>query len=376
MEVWGRIIQGRDKVKAARFIEATYAKYSKRRYYQDEINYYDGYCGFYLLQKQLTNRVELRLANKTLKEVPGFFLLPASYWTHHYLGLEDKVLKIPFQKFLNVLEPQINRLVNPDSITGIGTIAFIRPMADARFLQLALKRLLELSLNENGTIYWKADPQFIKVNAELRESEMDEEFMVDLGISHGQSGVICFLSWIILSNAINDQKALSKIKKVLKSALNIFPDNPSNIPAFYIGDAERNKHFPGWCYGNIGMGFAHLLASKALGDKEVEIKGLSILQSFASDELVINQQVNTFLCHGTSGVAHTLARASELVESKELFELSRDWYSMVLKDCVNEISHDKGLMNSSIGTALSLLSASENVLPEWDRFMLLSSPYV
>ncbi|MFL1896004.1 lanthionine synthetase LanC family protein [Aquimarina sp. 2-A2] len=225
--------------------------------------------------------------------------------------------------------------------------------------------------------------------------------LINLGLAHGLPGILAFL--IRLKELKFKHEYLDVlIEGILKSLFN-FKNNIariSNFPDYYSVDInQRNLNSRlGWCYGDLGVTNTLLYATKVLQREDLKEKTYKLLRTIIPrrignsglDHFEDYSFLDTGFCHGLSGIAFTLQKINNKIDSpiikkridfwkKELLnnldtqlkiegEIYLPWYR---QDKEQTYTMDKAsILNGLCGTGLVLLSFQYDRY-DWSDFFLL-----
>lgn len=218
-----------------------------------------------------------------------------------------------------------------------------------------------------------------------------------LGLAHGQASIIAFLTLVYHRGIASDvvkpllQKACSwMLAQALQSdQISVFPTNAANPEYSRLA----------WCQGDLGIALAlgnaqAILNDEALGRTIVRLDQSLIKRTLVNSNVnanVSSQQLDTTLCHGTSGVLHLLNR---LNHSNGHTDSLQQWLSITLDQIEltrkrtrtgietltwtgHELGYvwkeDYGLTQGVFGTALILLELLHPTAANWDIIILTSA---
>jgi len=188
------------------------------------------------------------------------------------------------------------------------------------------------------------------------------------------------------------------LKKVIYKLINFFLSHERTDEGFlssfpnYLSLSKEDDTIEsriGWCYGDLGIGYILLLASKTLDDDYLYQRALKILLK-ASRRRVSNDTfiIDAGFCHGSIGTAHIYNRIYQTTKMQEFKEASFYFYNEALQYSVHldgfagykAWKSDKfggpegsmALLQGISGIGLSLISAVSGIEPKWDKFFCLS----
>ncbi len=243
----------------------------------------------------------------------------------------------PFHNFLQSSSSLPNRYYETiEGLSGIGvyfltnlTIPHFAELSkDIVILLIAMTNLRNVEGREVPGWHVPCESLFL---AEDRANYPKGNF--NLGLSHGISGVLAFLSMAMIQGIVEEgqQEAIEKIASWLMTkrgkASNrffwpncvSFEDEVSNHQEALVRSRDA------WCYGTPGVARSLYLAGQALKDEDLKSDALlSFLSIFRSPEKEWGIPCPTF-CHGLSGlllITHLMAKDTQSHQLKaEVFKL-------------------------------------------------------
>ena len=263
---------------------------------------------------------------------------------------------------------------------GAGAILYFLERKQSTFTEKVEEILLALKQSatpfESG-IAWP-DPTYSK-NGQI----------FNLSMSHGQSSLIALMALVIKKNP------RSVAQELLPSAINWLlstkkADGTSFYPSFWPKAANAPASRLAWCYGDLGIASALLLAAQITGNSQWYQEAISLsLHTSKRRDPASNSVMDCPLCHGAAGVAHVFNRLYQSTGIEDFKSASLYWYTYVLDFfeknghlCAwknakgsNEIfswHQETAILDGYSGIGLSLISAISSQEPKWDRMLLLS----
>lgn len=200
-------------------------------------------------------------------------------------------------------------------------------------------------------------------------------------LAHGVVGIAAFLSRAVTLEGDIGEKARELLKGCLKwLRAQRAPADASEILGLpLVGDR------PTWCYGDLGVATALLLAGRV--DAKSHAEALEIFgreHGFDPDRGPIHLTV----CHGLAGTGHLLNRAYQATGDEGIGKAARLWiartidhrrpdlavagYPDVTGSGDGEFFSRAGILSGAAGVALVLLAAATEDEPAWDRMLLAS----
>lgn len=273
-------------------------------------------------------------------------------------------------------------------LSGLGAYALERLPRPAalELLERCVERLAAVSERRDASVRWRTLPE------DLPPAQRDvfPDGTYDLGLAHGAPGVIAVLALARAAGIRNEGTGgilEHAVGWLLEQRLSDEPG--SRIPALVLPGGKAILARTAWCYGDLGVAAALLVASRAAGEPAWERAALDIARIAARRESGDTGADDAGLCHGASGLGHMFNRLFQATGDEELREAAVRWLSRALDFRTDEgiggflswkpsetgapvrVS-DASLLTGSTGIALVLLAAITGVEPEWDRAFLLS----
>ncbi|MFN8011286.1 MAG: lanthionine synthetase C family protein [Holophagaceae bacterium] len=210
---------------------------------------------------------------------------------------------------------------------------------------------------------------------------------VDLGLSHGQPGVIAFLAALVLQG-IRGERARTLLEGAVGWLLAHEGTTDGRSAFTHViepGADVRPSCRLAWCYGDLGIALALGHAGRAAAREDWSARAVALLEAAARREPAPGEVEDPMLCHGAMGVAHLFHRAFLSTGRDSLRAAATDWTRRALdfhtpgaglggfrRRARSAWHDDPGLLEGSMGLALALLAALEPRDPAWDRCLLLS----
>ncbi len=214
----------------------------------------------------------------------------------------------------------------------------------------------------------------------------------DLGLAHGVPGVIALLGIACAQGVETDRARIllqGAVARLLERRL------PADRAAAYPHSAGHGSDGApsrlAWCYGDLGIASALLLAARGAGVAAWEEEAVALGKRAAARDPSTSGVHDAALCHGAAGVAHLFNRLYHSTRVGAFAEAAREWLGRALDYRTpgrgaagfrawttkpgrrGTWVSDPGLLSGSTGIGLALLAALEPIEPEWDRMLLLSA---
>ncbi len=212
---------------------------------------------------------------------------------------------------------------------------------------------------------------------------------VNLGLSHGQPGVLAFLAGL-LAAGVGGPRARTLLEAGVAWLLE------------HEGTADGRSHFShaiqpdeprrpscrlAWCYGDLGIASALWLAGRHAQQPAWSAKALELMETAARRPVQDSGVHDPMLCHGAIGVAHAFHRFHRATGRETFRRAALHWTEHALhfheeglgiggfrRFTLGNRVPDPYLLEGSAGLALGLLAGLGTADPAWDRFMLFSLP--
>lgn len=213
----------------------------------------------------------------------------------------------------------------------------------------------------------------------------------NLGLAHGIPSLIMFFSKLIQAGFQHPllNEILTGTCKYMLSIEQDFQKYKSHFGIRLLPGQKKNEMSRiGWCYGDLGIGYAFLHASKYDENKKLQLKNKSIeiiedtFNRISQKETLI---VDNCLCHGTSGVALIYDMISKNLNDQKCKKLASYWYTKTIEQSFDynyyagykiykgnyKYESDLSFLSGISGIGLSLISAIYPVKPDWCEFIML-----
>ncbi|MBL8953102.1 MAG: lanthionine synthetase C family protein [Myxococcaceae bacterium] len=214
----------------------------------------------------------------------------------------------------------------------------------------------------------------------LRRPDRDLDFRRDLGMAHGLSGVIAFLSLVGESSGTVERLLIEALRFLTTRGKS--PDGGFG----YAHDAHQNARVA-WCYGDLGIACALWLAALRLGEPRIRDEAVAAALRAAARPYADTGIVDASLCHGTAGAAHLFNVLWQSLGARPLREAAHRSVTSLLERArpserlgddrtfdarTNRWEPTHSFLMGSAGIALTLTAAISERPPDWDRLLLLS----
>lgn len=231
--------------------------------------------------------------------------------------------------------------------------------------------------NEDG-VWWKS------------KKDLDQEELEDcnLGLSHGISGIINFLSRLAVHTVFYDE-----VSNLLKLAVTYLIRSKNNnlelVSSFpnFIVEGKPIDPFSrlAWCYGDLGIGLTLLRVGKVLNDQALYQQAILILKQTTKRRSFLETSVkDAGICHGAFGIMHIYNHIYSKTKNSVFKETAHFWartgldmarhtdgqagYKAYYKD---HWKSETCLLEGISGIGLALISYLADFDTRWDEALLI-----
>ena len=214
--------------------------------------------------------------------------------------------------------------------------------------------------------------------------------VVNLSLSHGMASIIYYLQRCLRNKQLTTLETKNILKKIIAYYIknqNDVRHSTSYFPS-WIDKADPIKDSRlAWCYGDLGVGLALLLAADTLNDQQLKKYSIDILKNTVSRLDPVKENIKDGgICHGSSGLVklyRNLYAATKLIEFdtaatywlQQTIELAKhpDGYAGY-KTYNSEIGfhNDCGLLEGVGGIGLVFLETLMNKPLSWEKTLMFS----
>jgi hypothetical protein len=272
-------------------------------------------------------------------------------------------------------------------LVGLGVYALERlpePGAVA-LLERIVDRLDELAERRADTITWWTPPALTHAPARFPTG------WYNLGVAHGVPAIVA-----LLALACRAGVAAGRARPMLDGAVTWLlaqrlPGPGAAFPSYVGAGIDPRPARLAWCYGDLGLTAALLVAARAVGQPSWEQTAIELALRAADRSPEESSVVDAPLCHGSIGVGHVFNRLFQVTGEGRLGDAARYWLERGLAmrrpggklggfhalmpgpdgRPRRPVAH-RGLLYGAAGIGLALLAATTDIEPAWDRVLLLS----
>jgi len=278
-------------------------------------------------------------------------------------------------------------------LVGIGIYARERlPHPLGRQLLLLVEvELADLARRgDGGLVTWHTAPALLPPG----QRSLYPEGYHNLGVAHGVPGVIGLLG-IAAAEGLLDPE----VRPLLDGAVSwllaqeLPPGSPSLFPSFSGEGIAPAPSRLAWCYGDLGIAVALLIAARGVGEPAWERQAIRIALAAAERSPETASIIDAGLCHGAAGAGHLFNRLYQATGEERLATAARFWLARALalrrpgEGVAGFLAHlpepgsealswqpDPSFLTGAAGIALALLAAASSLEPSWDRLLMSAVP--
>lgn len=300
--------------------------------------------------------------------------------------LEETLL----QDLAEVREPANFDLINGPVGWGLYSLQRWPHPRARRALELILEFLERTAEPTPDGIRWWTSPDLLPD----WQREISPTGYYNLGIAHGIPAM-----WVLLSQMIQRGIRPDRARRLLEGGIRwvlsqkietgigiVFPSMVAE------GRPVRSSRLA-WCYGDLGIAAALLVAARCAGHQPWETEAVSIARNAARISFDESRVQDASLCHGAAGVGHVFNRMYQATGDEVLLDAARLWLGRALEMRLvdggvagyasRRTEGDRpdgpwiwvpmpGILDGAAGVGLVLLAGLTSSEPTWDRFLCLS----
>lgn len=225
------------------------------------------------------------------------------------------------------------------------------------------------------------------------QREFAPEGYWNLGLAHGIPGVLA-----LLGGAIKADVESGIARRLLEGGMAWMAarKNPEGSQGWFGTSLPEGRGWTpqgsrlAWCYGDLGLAAALLMASRDARRSDWEADALRVARDAAKRPRETRGIRDAGLCHGTAGNALIFLRLYHATGEACFLSAALDHLDWTLefqdptKPCGGFPQHRMdddnnpsmhyipGLLEGSAGVALALLASLTDLAPDWDRHLLVS----
>lgn len=159
--------------------------------------------------------------------------------------------------------------------------------------------------------------------------------VVNTGLSHGMASIIYYLQRCLK----NKNLASEEVKNTLQKIIAFYKKNQHDPQTYHSyfpswikdGQPEHNSRLA-WCYGDLGIATAFLLAADVLDDKELKTYALAIAKQTITRLDPVKEVIREGgVCHGSAGLVKMYRNLFRITGLKEFGITADYWLNITLK---------------------------------------------
>ncbi|WP_029276685.1 lanthionine synthetase LanC family protein [Pedobacter borealis] len=274
------------------------------------------------------------------------------------------------------LEDSLKSLLENDDLDllhgAIGISLYFLKRNNTQIISNVIDKLWTCCHKKNNLIYW-----------ERYDKYREADYVVDLGLAHGISGILYFLNKCIVHNIKPD-----RCKLMLENGLNFLFSKEQSLEknncffANYYLVKDLNKEITStqfsrlaWCYGDLGiLTTLYPLMNTYDEKKKIELMLLDTAKR-VTDDLTLIEDLG--LCHGSSGVSLLFYELYLLSNNAKFLDISDFWLKKSISYFNLENRAQKhGFLEGNLGLGILLLNRKHKKLnsiyfSKWKEILFL-----
>jgi hypothetical protein len=251
-------------------------------------------------------------------------------------------------------------------LVGFGAYAIMRSdrSAGARLYAAVEQALLTRATERGQGLTWITPSLFAGVGMRGAED------LVDFGVAHGVAGVIGLVAGA-MRVGIHTARSAELLQKAIID-LRRFALPPEMASTFPNASTERSSSSRlAWCYGDMGLGCALLLAAEALGDAEQRMFAEAVLRKRFSGPADNFMMFDSGLCHGHAGAWRMGERIGSRLLCPQVTQVAQRSLERIARGALPAQVHEgvPDLLDGHAGILLALVTAQTQEELPWDVCM-------
>lgn len=318
-------------------------------------------------------------------------------WTVNYLAKHSLIGKENLEVLDDLDEYLYNSMV---SYTNQGNFDFLHGATG-----IALYFISRIDKNPKAANYLKeyvdalkecsifdAETNTAKIVSTIQDKDKNPRKVFNLSMAHGMSSIIAILAKISEKDETNlNAKCLLEGFSnyiILNENINKFENGSMFNTSVELDQGQENSQPSGsrlgWCYGDMGNGFALYHAYKATGIEKYYEKSLEIFLNSAKRKDLKKQAImDACICHGTAGIIDIFKTVHECFGNNEFLKAENYWAELTLdfynnakglkgfcKYAIDGPKYSHNFLEGTAGIGLALLFHHTGKKSEWNEFLL------
>lgn len=213
--------------------------------------------------------------------------------------------------------------------------------------------------------------------------------VINFGLSHGMASIIYYLQRCLQHTELNTPQ----LRKELQQVISYYRKNQNNLSvegSYFASWISPSGSKPSsrlaWCYGDLGIGLALLLAAETLNDNELKAYSIEILKSTTMRTDMKKEGVlDAGICHGSAGLMKIYRNVYRKTNIAEFKTTGDYWLQKTLQFAAhssgpggykkfeqNKYQNDCGLLEGVTGIGIVLLEDLMDKALPWEKSLMLS----
>ena len=218
-----------------------------------------------------------------------------------------------------------------EGLVGVGLYALERTsVASGRaIVERVVDRLAEAASHERDGLAWPTHIEWIP--PAYRAGRPERYF--DLGLAHGQAGVLGFLGAACARGLAKDRAATLLARGMDWMLAQRLADvaAESRFPTWIVPGEAPYAARDAWCYGDPGVAISLLIAARGANEPSWEAAALEVARHAAARPLGGTRCADAGLCHGAMGDAHIFHRLHRMTGDPLFAERARAYLELGLR---------------------------------------------
>ena len=249
-------------------------------------------------------------------------------------------------------------------LAGLGLLAAERGQRGVSLAAFVVERLEATAQPRHAGVAWYTPPAWLPPH---HLADAPDGYW-NLGVAHGTPGVIAALANLVHAG-LETERAGRLLDRAVAFLLAAEPPRAGDRFADWHPRPARRGRRMAWCYGDLSVAIALLVAARARRRADWEADAIALARSVASrtgDDAAI---VDPGLCHGSAGAAHLFGRLWHATGEPAFRAAALHWIDDTLARCAASPRRGGALLYGAPGIALALGAALGGGEPAWDRVL-------
>jgi class I lanthipeptide synthase len=248
-------------------------------------------------------------------------------------------------------------------LAGLGLLAAERGQRGVALAAFVVEQLAASAQPRCGGVAWYTPPAWVPPH---QIGDAPEGYW-NLGVAHGTPGVIAALANLVAAG-LETERAGRLLDRAVDFLLAAEPPRADDRFADWHPRPPHRGRRMAWCYGDLSVAIALLVAARARRRTDWEAEALALARSVAARTGTDAAIVDPGLCHGSAGAAHLFGRLWRATGEPVFRDAARSWIDDTLARCAAS-PRGGALLYGAPGIALALGAALGGGEPVWDRVL-------